>query len=280
MKLLKPAVLSVLFVALLLPGVVSASLLNDPDRPCQVRVCAEQGFVGVLSHRIQLGQTGTMFDYVAEGGQNNLLRFRRLSAELGIGGRHTLILLFQPLDLRTQALLSEDLVVDSLVFPSGTAMNLRYGFDFYRVSYLYDFLSRPDRELAIGASFQIRNATISFASQDGSLFRTAEDIGPVPVIKIRARWPVGERSWVGTEIDGFYATDRILNGASYKFEGSILDASVRYGLELGESVTAFVNWRFLGGGAKGQGSDPPGPGDGYTDNALATTSVTVGFYLR
>ena len=32
------------------------------------------------------------------------------------------------------------------------------GFDFYRLSYLYDLSRRPSREIALGGSLQIRNA--------------------------------------------------------------------------------------------------------------------------
>jgi len=272
--------MKVLFPVLALCLFAPASVLNDPASPCQVRVGMETGFIGVLANEIQFGRTGTMFDYVKEGGQDNLYPFRRMTAELSVRNRHSIVFLAQPLDLRTTALLLRDAVVDSLTFLAGTPMDLRYGFDFYRLSYLFDLLPGTNKELSVGASFQIRNATITFASQDGRLFRRVANIGPVPVLKVRAQWPIRGRSWLGAEIDGFYATDRFFNGANFKFEGSILDASVRCGLKLNESLAGFINWRFLGGGAKGQGSDPPGPSDGYTDNALGTTSVTLGFYLE
>lgn len=257
-----------------------ASLLNDPGNPIQFCAGTELGFVKVLSHKIQLGRSGTMFDYVKEGGQENLYRFSRLTAELGIHDRHSITFLYQPLDIPTQALLLRDVVVDSLTFPAGTPMDLRYFFDFYRLSYLYDFAHDPEKELAVGLSLQFRDASISFAAQNGTLFRITQNVGPVPILKVRARWPFGTQSWVGAEIDGFYASDRIFNGANFKFEGSIIDASVRYGLKFSESLMGFINWRYLGGSARGQGYDSPGPSDGYTDNALGTGSLTLGFYLK
>jgi hypothetical protein len=267
-------------VALALPLAACASFLNDPANPVQFRAGAEMGFVKVLTNRIQFGRDGTMFDYVTEGGESNLYQFSRLTAEIGINQRHNIVFLIQPLDVTTQALLSRDVRVDSLTFPAETPVTLRYGFDFYRVSYLYNFLKDPGKELSIGASLQFRDAAISFASQDGGSFRIEQNVGPVPALKARLFWPFGRQSFIGAEIDGLYATSKFVNGANFSFEGSILDASLRYGLKFSDALTGFINLRYLGGNAKGQGYKGQNHSDGYTDNSLGTAAVTVGCYLR
>ena len=265
---------------------VAGSWLNNPDNNHEVRLGAEMGFLGVLRHNIQFGRDpyGTKFNYVREGSQNILFPFQRMSAELHLKPRHTIVLLYQPLDLRTEARLVNDLVVDSTVFPAGTAMNFRYGFDFYRASYQYDFWPEPDRELAVGLSLQIRNASISFVAKDGEEGRVYNDIGPVPVVRFRGRLPVSGRSWVGTEIDGFYAQGKFITGSTNvesSFRGAILDASVRYGLSLNETVDGFINARYVGGGASGQQVDPENLGSsGYTDNWLGAFSLSIGAYIK
>jgi hypothetical protein len=278
-----------LTVILLLAAVAApaaGSWLNDPDNNYEVRLGAEMGFLGVLKHNIQFGNDpyGTPLDYVAEGGQNILFPFQRMSAELHLKPRHTIVLLYQPIDLRTEARLVKDLVVDSTRFPAGTAMNFRYGFDFYRVSYQYDFWPEPERELAVGISLQIRDAAISFVSKDGELARAYNDIGPVPVIRFRGRLPLTSSSWVGTEIDGFYAQGKFVTGSTNvesSFRGAILDASLRYGLSLNQSLDGFVNARYVGGGASGQQIDPENVGaSGYTDNWLGAFSLSVGMYIK
>jgi len=272
-----------LLAALVTP--VAGSWLNNPDNSYEVRLGAEMGFLGVLRHNIQFGRDpyGTKFNYVTEGSQNILFPFQRMSAELHLKPRHTIVLLYQPLDLRTEARLVNDLVVDSTVFSAGTAMNFRYGFDFYRASYQYDFWPEPDRELAVGLSLQIRDASISFVAKDGEAGRVYNDIGPVPVVRFRGRLPVTGRSWVGTEIDGFYAEGKFITGSTNvesSFRGAILDASLRYGLSLNQSVDAFINARYIGGGASGQQANPEYRGDGYTDNWLGTMSLTLGLLIR
>jgi len=261
----------------------AASWLNDPDNSFEVRVGTEMGFIGVLKHTIQFGKEGTKFDYVADGGQNVLFPFERMSAELHLKPRHTIVLLYQPLDVRTETFLVDSLVLDSDTFLPGTPMNLRYGFDFYRVSYQYDFWPQPDRELAIGLSLQVRNAAISFAPKDGSNARVYNNVGPVPILRFRGRLPMSGSSWVGTEIDGFYAQGKVVTGSTNvesSFRGAILDASVRYGLSLNQSVDAFINARYIGGGASGQQAKPKYRGDGYTDNWLGTFALSVGMYIK
>jgi len=276
----------VLFITLIAAAATPAvaSWLNDPENTFEVRLAPEIGFLGVLKHTIQFGQQGTKFDYVADGGQDILFPYRRMSAELHLKPRHTIVLLYQPIDVRTETYLLAPLVLDTDTFPAGTAMNLRYGFDFYRVSYQYDFWPEPDRELAVGLSMQVRDASISFVPKDGSNARVYQDLGPVPILRFRGRLPIGGSSWVGTEIDGFYAQGKVVTGSSNvesSFRGAILDASLRYGLSLNESVDAFINARYIGGGASGQQSEPEiANTDGYTDNWLGTFSLSVGMYIR
>lgn len=266
-----------------LPEVASEVLEGDDDAPLAsnarnfwIRAVAEAGFVAVLSHRVQFSNDGTYFDYVEDGGQDVLFFVGRLSAELGLFRRHQIIFLYQPLFLRTEVLLDDDLSVDGQLFPEGTPMNLRYDFPFYRFSYLYDFFERRDLEVAIGLTLQIRNATINFASADGTMRRTERDVGLVPALKLRVTWYHSSGFWLGTEIDGIYAPVSYLNGSDEEITGAILDASIRAGLTLPRNVQAFINVRYLGGGAVGTNTDDPGPGDGYVRNWLHFLTVTLG----
>lgn len=237
------------------------SWLNRPGR-MDLGLGVELGTVAPLYHTIQFSRDGTKFDYISEGGQDNLFFFSRLAADLDVGPRHSIVLLYQPLDIQTQALLERDVRIDEGVFAAGTALDLRYGFDFYRASWLYDLQPAPGRELGLGLSLQIRNAAIEFTSADGELRRVNHDIGPVPVIKLRARQPLGKGAWWGVEADGFYAPIKYLNGSDTDVVGAILDASARVGKTLDNGGEAFLNLRYLGGGATGTEKNHVGPGDG------------------
>lgn len=258
---------------------LSGSLLNDPDAPYSLRLSAELGFLFPVSHTIQFGNGGTKIDYVAEGGQDNLVPFARISADLELFDHHKITFLYQPLQLDTIKATARDIQVDEVVFRKGTPVRYVYGFDFWRLSYLYDFVAGDSTELGIGASLQIRNATIGFESLDGTQSRYKRNIGPVPVLKARAMHMFGDHFWIGAEADGFYAPIKYINGSDSDVEGAILDASVRAGLALTPGVESFVNLRYLGGGAVGTSNNDNTPGDGYSDNWLHFVSLSLGFTL-
>lgn len=254
--------------------------LGDSSSDVRFRAIAEVGFLAVLSHKVQFGRDGTYFDYVDQGGQNVLFPTTRFSLELDFNKYNTFILLYQPLRLETQALLLDDLVANGTTFPSGTAVNFLYNFPFYRISYLRE-LTRDNEKFnfAIGASLQIRNATISFESTDGTLFTDNRDIGPVPALKIRTKWNMSEKFYSELEADGIYAPISYINGSDNDVTGAILDASIRFGAHVNKRTNIFLNFRILGGGATGQSDDEPGPGDGYVANWLNFMNVSTGFVL-
>lgn len=245
--------------------------------PVDVSITGELGFLDVLSHDIQFSRDGTEIDYVDEGGQDVLFNFQRISADFEFSDRHHVILLYQPLAIETQVQLERNWRIDGLTFPSGTAVNTRYKFPFYRASYLYDLAPAEDREIGVGGSLQLRNATIDFTSVDGQFRRSNRNVGPVPILKFRTHLPLGGDYWFEGEADGFYAPVSFINGDDNDVVGAILDASVRAGRELTPRIAGFVNLRYLGGGSQGEDDDDTGPGDGYTKNWLHFATVSLGF---
>jgi hypothetical protein len=241
------------------------------------RGVVEAGFLSVLSHHIQFSKNGTDFDYVKNGGQDVLFPVMRFSGEMDVGKHNTFIILYQPLRLETQDLLKNDATIDNYTFPDSTGLKCLYSFPFYRASYLRELLSDNDRfKLAIGLSLQIRNATISFESADGSGYRTNRNVGLVPALKLRGQVNVTDRTFVGLEADGIYAPVSYLNGSDNEVVGAILDASVRAGVKV-RLGTLFVNARYLGGGATGTSTKDIWPGDGYVKNWLHFLIVSTGF---
>jgi hypothetical protein len=244
----------------------------------KLKMVAEIGFFGVLDHKVQFGNNGTYFDYKKDGGQDVLFPIIRPSLELEVNKRNTFIFLIQPLRIESQVYLNEDLVVDDLVYPATSSVKLLYNFPFYRFSYLREVMPNNDKwSLGLGGTVQIRNATISFESLDGSRFRTNRDVGIVPALKLRSRYQINERAYYELEADGIYAPVSYLNGSNTEIVGAILDASVRGGLKITDEVDAFLNLRYLGGGAVGTSKNPESPSDGYVKNWLHFGTVSAGF---
>jgi len=264
--------------------VAGYSQINTPANNYELRGVIEAGAFGFLTHKIQFGTQGTNFDYVKYGRQNILFPFERYSLELNLKPRHTFIALYQPLDVRTVATLVAPLIVDTDTFATGTPMSLRYGFDFYRISWLYDFCPAPERELGLGLSLQLRNASIVFASLDGEKQRVYQNLGPVPVLKARLKLPLNRQVWVGSEIDGFFAQGSGITGSTNvesSFKGAILDAAVRAGAHFNRFLDGFVNLRYIGGGAEGQQKNPENPNaSGYTSNWFGAPSFSLGVIVH
>ncbi|MBT8327099.1 MAG: hypothetical protein KJP21_05210 [Bacteroidia bacterium] len=244
----------------------------------KLKAVAELGFLGVFDHKIQFGNNGTYFDYRKDGGQDVLFPIIRPSLELEVKKRNTFIFLIQPLKIESQVYLNEDVVVDDLLYPATSSVKLLYNFPFYRFSYLREVMPNNDAwSLGIGGTIQIRNATISFESLDGERFRTNRDVGIVPAFKIRSRYQFSDRAYTELEADGIYAPVSYLNGSDTEIVGAILDASFRGGIEVTKEVDAFLNLRYLGGGAVGTSNDTDGPSDGYVKNWLHFGTVSAGF---
>lgn len=254
-------------------------LAAPPPTPRPLVATAELGSLAVLSHRVQFGRDGTDFDYVADGGQDNLYFNVKLALDLALGDKHHLIALYQPLELVTEERLNKTLIVDEVRFRAGTPMRFQYGFPFYRLSYLYDVVDSDDARLGLGGSLQIRNATITFASLDGDTLRTAYDIGPVPVLKVLWEQKLKSPWWYGAEVDGIYAPISYLNGSENEVKGALVDANLRIGRPFHEAADIYFNLRYLAGGAVGTSEATP-PRDGYVSNWLHFGIAAIGFRLN
>ncbi len=272
----------------MLVAVSALSLLSFADAHAQapperaavtVQTRVEVGFLDVLSHKVQFDRGGTYFDYVERGGQDTLSFFTRASVELGLGQsqRHRVVFLYQPLELNSAVTLTQPLVVDGETFEANTPMNLQYAFPFYRASYMYDVASSDAWEVGLGASLQLRNATITFTSADGTQRRSNRDVGPVPILKARVRHNTPSGWFFATEIDGFYAPVKYINGGDSDVTGAIVDASVRAGYRINMDLEGYLNLRWIGGGSEGTSDNTEGFGDGYSKNWLNFFAVSLGF---
>ena len=245
-----------------------------------LKLLAESGFLGVVDHRIRFDDDDRSFLYHKEGGQDVLFPFTRFSLELEIAERHTVIFLYQPLVLETRVDMPEPLSVGGEPF-SGESLRLLYSFPFYRLSYLREIVGGPRLQVAAGASLQIRNANIEFEAQgrdepntSAQGFYRSAGIGPVPLLKVRARYELPRNFWFGAEIDGIYAPVSYINGSDNDTVGALLDASIRAGYSVTPVADLFINTRYLGGGASN--TDP----DDYSVNWLNVVSLTLGAALE
>jgi hypothetical protein len=278
-----------LTAVLLVSGVFAdgpGTLLNPSGNSMKIFFELETGLVGVLNHTYQSGKSNegaSTFDFVKEGGQDILFPFDRYVAGLTINEKHRIGLLYQPLTVVTNVTFREDVMIDSVLFASGTPMEIKYGFPFYRFTYAYQFVHNEKWTLSAGLALQARNASIVFKEVSGNQMTVSQNVGPVPAIYLSGRYTMPCGAYVGLDATGLYASSAIINGASFTFEGSVLDASLRTGYPLRKGLDVFANFRFLGGTAKGESEYVERTWSettqAYTENILATTAFTIGITI-
>lgn len=203
----------------------------------------ETGPFGIFQNDGRYGPGGTAYKARDVGQQRNLVVAQRLSAEARIGA-HTFIALWAPLDLTTRVSLRNPLTFQQTTFAAGTVVDHRYLFDGYRLSYLYRGLALSRFSLHVGASVQVRNASVEFRTVDASpgLFRVENDIGFVFALKVRARYDVGP-AYAQLDADA-------INTFGIGLAGALHDVALTLGLPVSRSVDVFLRLRVVGGGAE------------------------------
>jgi hypothetical protein len=265
--------------ALLSIAVVSMPVTAFAKAPETVGT-VELGYAAVMSHKIQNSKDGTKFDYVKNGGQDILFPFARADVTVRTSEKDRFVFLYQPLELNTRTVVRSDLRVDDVTFLSGTPVDYKYSFPFYRFSWLRDTWSNETTKIALGASLQLRNARIEFTSVDGKQHRSNRNVGPVPIFKFQSRTDVGEGIWWGTDIDTIYVNVKYLNGGTSDVEGSFHDAALKLGFPVVSWLDAAFVGRYIGGGGKGTSKSAQTGSDGYTDNQIHTLNFSLALNVK
>lgn len=240
----------------------------------------ELGYSAVVSHKIQNSKEGTKFDYVKNGGQDILFPFARADVTVRTTDKDRFVFLYQPLELNTRTVLRSDLRVDDVTFLTGTPIDYKYSFPFYRFSWLRDTWSNETSKIALGASMQLRNARIEFTSVDGKQHRSNRNVGPVPIFKFQSRTDMGEGIWWGTDIDTIYVPVKYLNGGTSDVEGSFHDVALKLGFPVVSWLDAAFVSRYIGGGGKGTSKNVQTGSDGFTDNQIHTLNFSLALNLK
>ncbi|MBC7473915.1 MAG: hypothetical protein H7263_06455, partial [Candidatus Sericytochromatia bacterium] len=110
-------VLSTLFSLTISTQVFSEEIkVEKKDIYPKMNLNLEYGFLSVLDHKIQFSKNNTYFDYVKDGGQNNLFNVAKLSADFQFNPQHSLVFLYQPLAIETQGTLAKEIKEENVTF--------------------------------------------------------------------------------------------------------------------------------------------------------------------
>jgi hypothetical protein len=162
--------------------------------------------------------------------------FFRLRVNYTIKSRHTLSLLYAPLETVSNGSLPYDIFFEGATFPANTDLTGTYKFNSYRFTYRYEIVLKPKFEFGLGFTAKIRDAKIALASSELESEKT--NVGFVPIINFRMLWKPYEKFGILLEGDALAApqgrAEDVLIAATYRL-------SDHFGLKAG--------YRILEGGA-------------------------------
>jgi hypothetical protein len=178
----------------------------------------ETGAVGTGYNNVRIpGDQGTLFSL-----KDDLISkteiFFRLRANYTIKSRHTLSLLYAPLETVSNGNVPYDIIFEGVTFPANTELAGTYKFNSYRLTYRYEIVLKPKFEFGLGFTAKIRDAKIALAS--ATLESEKTNVGFVPVINFRMLWKPYEKFGILLEGDALAApqgrAEDVLIAATYR----------------------------------------------------------------
>jgi hypothetical protein len=196
----------------------------------------ETGAVATGYNNVRIpGDQGTLFSMKDDLVPKTKI-FYRIRINYTIRTRHTLSLLYAPLEVKSNGNVANDIYFEGVTFPANTDLSGTYKFNSYRLTYRYEIVLKPKFEFGLGFTAKIRDASISLASSGLESEKT--NVGFVPIINFRMLWKPSEKFGVLLEGDALAApqgrAEDVLIAATYR-------VSDRFGLKAG--------YRMLEGGA-------------------------------
>lgn len=162
------------------------------------------------------GNQGTLFSLKDDLKAETKL-FYRLRAAYTFKLRHTISLLYAPLEINSEGIPDKAIFFEGVTFPAGNPLNGTYQFNSYRLTYRYDIIDKARIVFGLGFTAKIRDAEISLSSPGLSAGKT--NVGFVPIINFRLLWKIDEKFGLLLEGDALAApqgrAEDILLAATY-----------------------------------------------------------------
>ncbi len=191
-------------------------------------------FTGYNDVRIS-GDKGTLFSLKDDlAAKTNI--FYRLRGGYTIRSRHTISLLYAPLQTKSEGKAAKNILFEEVFFPANSQLTGTYKFNSYRLTYRYDIVSKPRVVFGLGLTAKIRDASISLSSP--GLSATKTNVGFVPIINFRLLWKI-DNKW-GILLDG---------DALAAPQGRAEDVLIASTYKLTENLGIRAGYRILEGGA-------------------------------
>jgi hypothetical protein len=184
----------------------------------QASIDLESGAVFTGKNDVRIpGNQGTLFS-LKDDLVSKTAFFYRIRLSYTIKSRHTISLLYAPLETKSEGSVSRDILFEGVIFPANAELKGTYKFNSYRLTYRYDFVKKPGFEFGLGLTGKIRDAKIALASSGLASEKT--NIGFVPLINFRLLWNIDDNFGLLLDGDALAApqgrAEDVLVAATYK----------------------------------------------------------------
>lgn len=202
----------------------------------QTSIDLESGIVYTGYNDVRIpGDQGTLFS-LKDDLKSNPSFFYRIRLGYTIKSRHTLSVLYAPLETKSEGSVGNDIVFEGAVFPANTELKGTYVFNSYRLTYRYDIVKKPRFEFGLGFTAKIRDAEIALSSSDLTSEKT--NVGFVPIINFRLFWNIGDKTGLLLYGDALAAP-----------QGRAEDVLIAATYNISDSFSIRAGYRILEGGA-------------------------------
>jgi hypothetical protein len=202
----------------------------------QASIGLESGAVFTGKNDVRIpGNQGTLFS-LKDDVISKTAFFYRIRLGYTIKSRHTISLLYAPLETKSEGRVSHDILFEGVIFPANAELKGTYKFNSYRLTYRYDFVKDPELEFGLGLTAKIRDAKIALSSPGLASEKT--NVGFVPLINFRLLWNIDDN--LGLLLDG---------DALAAPQGRAEDILVAVTYKLSDGFGIRAGYRILEGGA-------------------------------
>lgn len=225
---MKKQIFSATIVMLLCIGLSNAN--------AQALIDFETGIVSTGYNNVRIpGNQGTRFSL-----KDNLIPkpefFYRIRLNYTIKSRHTISLLYAPLETKSEGSVANNILFEGVVFHANTKLTGTYKFNSYRLTYRYDIVKSPKLVFGLGFTAKIRDAKIALDSSGAVSEKT--NVGFVPIINFRLLWNVNSKFGLLLYGDALAAP-----------QGRAEDVLIAATYKLSENLRIRAGYRMLEGGA-------------------------------
>lgn len=221
-------VIPVAFLFLLLSFTTSAN--------AQALIDVEFGLVSTGYNDVRIpGDGGTRFS-LKDDLKPDAGFFYRTRLSYTLASRHTLSLLFAPLQVSSEGSVANNILFEGVLFPANSDIDATYKFNSYRLTYRYDLVKRSRLEFGLGFTAKIRDAKIALSSPGLQSEKT--NVGFVPILNFRLLWNINDRAGLLLEGDALAAP-----------QGRAEDVLLAVTYALTERIGIRAGYRILEGGA-------------------------------